>query len=80
MRAPTCLSGGHSTATNIQVVHTLLMGVQSTFDIEPEEPRRRLRGLHGSFSYKNHPNWPSSKNIRVILLYASSTRTDFSIL
>ena len=36
--APARLSGA---ATNIPVVHTLLMGIQSTFDLEPEEPRKR---------------------------------------
>ena len=35
------LSGGPSPATNIPVVHTLLMAIQSTFDLEPEEPRKR---------------------------------------
>ena len=39
--APARLSGGLSPATNIPVVHTLLMAIQSTFDLEPEEPRRR---------------------------------------
>ena len=33
--APARLS---SPATNIPVVHTLLMAIQSTFDLEPEEP------------------------------------------
>ena len=37
--APARLSGGPSPATNIPVVHTLLMEIQSTFDLEPEEPR-----------------------------------------
>ena len=39
--APACLSGGFFPATNIPVVHTLLMAIQSTFDLEPEEPRKR---------------------------------------
>ena len=39
--APACLSGGPSPATNIPVVHTLLMAIQSTFDLEPVEPRKR---------------------------------------
>ena len=39
--APARLSGGPSPATNIPVVHTLLMEIQSTFDLEPEEPRKR---------------------------------------
>ena len=33
--APACLSGGPSPATNIPVVHTLLMAIQSAFDLEP---------------------------------------------
>ena len=37
---PALLSGGTSPATNIPVVHTLLMAIQLTFDLEPEEPRR----------------------------------------
>ena len=39
--APARFSGGPSPATNIQVVHTLLMAIQSTSDLEPEEPRKR---------------------------------------
>ena len=38
--APARLSGGPSPATNIPVVHTLLMAIQSTFDLELEEPRK----------------------------------------
>ena len=38
--APVRLSGGSSTITNILVVHTLLMAIQSTFDLEPKEPRK----------------------------------------
>ena len=38
---PAHLSGGLSPATNIPVVHTLLMAIQSTFDLEPEELRKR---------------------------------------
>ena len=38
---PARLSGGPSPATNIPVVHTLLMAIQSSFDLEPEEPRKR---------------------------------------
>ena len=41
--APARLSGGPSPATNIPVVHTLLMAIQSTFDLEPEEPRKRYQ-------------------------------------
>ena len=40
--APARLSGRPSPATNIPVVHTLLMAIQSTFDLEPEEPRKRF--------------------------------------
>ena len=39
--APARLSDGPSPATNIPVVHTLLMAIQSTFDLEPDEPRKR---------------------------------------
>ena len=39
--APARLCGGPSPATNIPVVHTLLMAIQSTSDLEPEEPRER---------------------------------------
>ena len=38
---PARLSGGPSPVTNVPVVHTLLMmAIQSTFDLEPEEPRK----------------------------------------
>ena len=39
--APARLSGGPSAATNIPVVHTLLMAIQPTFDLEPKKPRKR---------------------------------------
>ena len=39
--APARLCGGPSPATNIPVVHTLLVAIQSTSDLEPEEPRKR---------------------------------------
>ena len=39
--APACLSGGPSAATNIPVVHTLLMTIQPTFDLEPEKLLKR---------------------------------------
>ena len=41
--APVRLSGGRTPATNIPVVYTLLilMAIQSTFDLEPEKPRKR---------------------------------------
>ena len=41
VRAPAHLSGGPSPATNIPVVHTLLMAIQSNFDLEPKEPQKR---------------------------------------
>ena len=37
---PAFLSSGPSPATNIPVVHTLLMAIQSTCDLEPEKPRK----------------------------------------
>ena len=40
--APVRLSGGPSPATNIPVVHTLLMAIQSTFDLEPEQPQKKV--------------------------------------
>ena len=39
--APARLSGGPSPATNIPVVHTLLMAIQLTFDLELDKPRKR---------------------------------------
>ena len=72
--APTRLSGGPSPATNIPVVHTLLMAIQSTFDLEPEEPQKRYekngRGLQRSSSSKNRLNRPSSSSVRANLPYA----------
>ena len=53
------LSGGLSPATNIPVVRALLMAIQSTFDLEPVEPRKGMRrtgGLQRSFSSINRPN------------------------
>ena len=61
--APARLSGGPSAATNIPVVHTLLMAIQSTFDLEPKVPQKRyekIGRLQRSFSSKNRPNWHSS--------------------
>ena len=71
--APAHLSGGPFPATNIPVVHTLLMAIQSTFDLEPEEPRKRYEkngGLQRSSSSKNRPNRPSCSSVRAILPYA----------
>ena len=71
--ARACLSGGPSAATNIPVVHILLMAKQSTFDLDPEEPRKRYENIGRVtviFSSKNCPNWPSSYSVRAILPYA----------
>ena len=75
--APARLSGGPSPATNIPVVHTLLMAIQSTFDLEPEEPRKRYEKngrvtaiIFVQKSSKSRPNRPSSSSIRAILPYA----------
>ena len=79
--APARLSGGPSPATNIPVVHTLLMAIQSTFDLEPEEPRKRYeknRRVTAIILVQNRPNRPSSTSVRAILPYAKRTRTDFS--
>ena len=55
--APARLSGGPSPATNIPVVHTLLMAIQSTFDLKPERSlgkgMRRTGGLQRSSSSKS---------------------------
>ena len=53
--APARLSGGPSPATNIPVVHTLLMAIQSTFDLEPEKPRKRYDRTAGGGVYSDHP-------------------------
>ena len=39
--APARFSGGPFPASNIPVVHTLLMVIKSTIDLEPEKPRKR---------------------------------------
>ena len=65
--APARLSGGPSPATNIPVVHTLLMAIQSTFDLELEEPRKRYEKERASSS----KNRPSSSSVRAILPYAT---------
>ena len=51
--APACLSGGPSPATNIPVVHTLLMAIQSTFDLEPVEASKKVREEREGYS--DHP-------------------------
>ena len=38
--APARLTGGPSPAINTPVVHTLLMAIQSTLELEPKEPRK----------------------------------------
>ena len=43
--APARLFGGRSAATSTAVVHTLLMVIQSTFDLESEEPRKRYEKI-----------------------------------
>ena len=58
--APARLSGGPSPATNIPVVHTLLMAVQSSFGLELEEPRKRYEKNGRVTATKNRPNRPSS--------------------
>ena len=68
--APARLSGGPSPATNIPVVHTLLMAIQSTRDLEPQEPRKRYEKNGRSSLSKNRPNRPSSSSVRAILPYA----------
>ena len=72
--APARLSGGPSPATNIPVVHTVLMAIQSTFDLEPVEPRKRYEKngrLKRSSLSKNLPNRLSSSCVRAILPSAS---------
>ena len=39
------LSNGPSAATNSPVVHTVLMAVQPSFDLVPEEPRKRYEEI-----------------------------------
>ena len=56
--APACLSGGPSPVTNIPVVHTLLMAIQSTFDLEPEEPRKR-------YEWKGYSDHPRPKIVQI---------------
>ena len=54
--APARLSGGPSPATNIPVVHTLLVPIQLTFDLVTEETRKGMRrtgGLQRSSSSKS---------------------------
>ena len=82
--APVYLSGRPSMAINIPVVHTLLIAVQPTFNLEPEGTQlryekigrvtaiekgmRKLGGLQRSFSSKNCPNWPSSSSVVIAIL------------
>ena len=66
--APARLSGGPSPATNIPVVHTLLMAIQSLRSLK--KGMRRTGGLWRSSSSKNRHNRPSSSSVRAILPYA----------
>ena len=71
--APARLSGGPSPATNIPVVHTLLLAIQPTSDLEPGslgKGMRRTGWLQRSSSSKNRPNRPSSSSVRAIHPYA----------
>ena len=75
--APARLSGGPSPATNIPVVHTLLMAIQSTSDLEPEEPPKRYErtgGLQRSSLSKNRPNRPSSSSVRAPVCKVNANR------
>ena len=51
--APARLSGGPSPDTNIPVVHTLLMAIQSTFDLEPRGASKKVREEREAYS--DHP-------------------------
>ena len=51
--APGSLSGGPSAVTNIPVVHTLLIAVQPTFDLESKEPLQRMRRMHSVTEINN---------------------------
>ena len=71
--APARLSGVPSPATNISVVHYSLIAIQSTFDLEPEEPRKRYEKngrVMAIIFVQNRPNRPSSSSVRAILPYA----------
>ena len=69
--APARLSDGPSPSTNIPVVHTLLMAIQSPRSLF--KGMRRIGRLQRSFSSKDRPNWPSSSSVRAILPYAKRT-------
>ena len=45
--APARLSGRPSAGTKIPVVHTLLIVIQPTFDLEPKEPQERYEKKNG---------------------------------
>ena len=73
VEAPARLSGGPSPTTNIPVVHTLLMAIQSSFDLVREEPRKRYEKngrVTAIILAQNRPNRPSSSSVRAILLHA----------
>ena len=67
------LCGWPSPATNIPVVHTLLMAIQSTSDLEPEEPRKMYEKngrVTAIILVQNRPDWSSCSSVRAILPYA----------
>ena len=49
---PAGLTGRPSPAINTPVIHTLLMAIQSTLDLEPEKCMRIMGGLQRSSSSK----------------------------
>ena len=71
--APARLSGEPSPATNIPVVHTLLMLIQSTFDLEHREPRKRYeknRRVTAIFLVQKSSKLVQYSSVRAILPYA----------
>ena len=68
--APARLSGGPSIATNIPVVHTLLMSIQSTSDLEPEEPRKEYEKIGRVTAIIFVQKLAHSSSVRAILPYA----------
>ena len=71
--APACLSGGPSPATNIPVVHTLPMAIQSIFYLEPEELRKRYEKngrITAIILVQKLSKLACSSSVRAILPYA----------
>ena len=71
--APAHLSGRPSAATNIPVVHNLLMAIQSTFYLVPVEPRKSYEKngrVIAILLVQNRPNWPSISSVKAIRPYA----------